>query len=199
MATLRDSKGGIAYGCERRRGGCVGGQVAVHLAEVSLDAQLERVLGDLETLLLLLEASTRDAARAASESARQLGRRLHAVEMRRARARDAYEAGVYDLLWLRKREETLDGERAAVEALMDAEDLPEIDQDVAADLVEVFASWSHLASEERCQLLAAWGIEIVAQVEGRKRRRVLRIDRVRIGSPVNAWVYNYVPALPGDG
>ena len=63
------------------------------------------------------------------------------------------------------------------------------------DLAEVFGAWASLRDQDKQELLAAWGIEIVAQVEGPKRKRRLRVDRVRLGSPVNAWVYKKMKRL----
>lgn len=193
VIALQDSRGYGAYVCSRgSRARCERRhQLSVRVADRVLDAELERLLGDLDTLRLLLDATTRTRARDESAAARELERRAAQLENRRARLLDAFEMGALAPAELRKRIGAVDAERAAVAAAQDAPGALEVVPDeVMADLVEVFASWASLRSAERRALLAAWRIEVYVEIEW----KAIRVDRLRIGAlPGDVWLYNYVP------
>ena len=119
------------------------------LADPVLDQQVERVLGDAETLAYLHDANTREDSQNASPSAAEIGRKLTMLENRRQRIRDAYDEGDYDLRELRKREGAVEAEKAALDALMDTQEPWTPPEDLVTDLVDVFSSWSDLQRHER--------------------------------------------------
>jgi DNA invertase Pin-like site-specific DNA recombinase len=189
MRTPRDSRGYVAYGCERRSG-CSGGQVSVRAADPWVDTQLEAILGDLDTLQFLIDETTRGLASGASPSVAELSRQTSALQNKERRVREAYEAGDYELDYLRKRQAEIAAEKAALEALMDTPGPIEIDADVMADLVEVWGSWSDLAFGAKRALLREYQLEIIATVTGRPKHRRLKVERIRFaGLPPDVWLY----------
>lgn len=98
---------------------------------------------------------------------------------------------IVDLTYLQKRQAELDGERAALEALMDAPGTIDLEAEIVDDLVEVFSSWSDLALQAKRALLSGYGMQIVATVDGQRKRKTLKIERFRFsGLPVGVWLYN---------
>ena len=115
---------------------------------------------------------------------------------KRARGRDAYEAGVYDLPELRKRESAMDAERIGIEGLMSAEDDWEAPEELVDELVEVFGSWAGLPRLHKRALLREWRVEIIGRVEGPKRNRWFEIERLRTGVlPEQVWLYKKMKRL----
>ncbi len=166
------------------------GACSARMAEPALDTQLEAILGDLDTLTHLLDAATREAAREASATTRHVGRRLTQVENRRQRVKDAYVEGDFDLAELRKRTAAFDAEKAELEAHVGTDAPVEIDHELVADLVEVFASWRDLKREDKRALLRDYRAEIVVETLGGRRKRWLRVDRLRLGVlPPHLWLY----------
>jgi len=196
MVVVIDSRGYGAYQCGRGgRGRCEArSQTSVRIADPQLDRQVEALLGDLDTLRMLLDAATRERARDASVASRDLSRRASQLANRRERLIDAYEAGSLALPELQKRIGQIDAERAAVEAAMGAPETPDpVPDEVLADIVEVFAAWANLRGAERRALLRAWRIELYVE---RAARGVLRVERLRIGAvPGDAWIYKKMQRL----
>ena len=177
-----DRRGYVAYHCDPRYTTCAGTQVAVKAADARLHVELERVLGDPEALTLMLDRALQAQKRSVAPSAAELGRRLTLLQNKRSRVRDAYEAGVYDLHELQKREASIAREKAVIEAQMATDDTWEPDEGLIDTLVEVFGSWAGLPRESKRTLLREWRIEIVGCVKGPRRRRWFEIERVRTGA-----------------
>lgn len=197
MLVVIDSRGYGAYQCGR--GGCrrrceARAQTSVRIADPQLDRQVGTLLGDLDTLRMLLDAATRERARDASVASCDLTHRAADLANRRERLLDAYESGALALSELRKRISQLDAERAAVEAAMEAPETPDpVPDEVLADIVEVFASWASLRASERRALLRAWRIELYVE---RVAPGILRVERLRIGAvPGDAWIYKKMQRL----
>ena len=180
----------FAYHCDRRYTSCSGAQASTKRVDARLHTDLEAILGSPESVTRMLDQALQARKREAAPSGAELGRRLALLENRRSRAREAYEAGVYELRELQKREKALDSERAGIEVLMATEDDWTPPEGLADTLVAVFGSWAGLSRRARRDLLREWRVEIVGAVTGPRRHRHFEIERVRMGVlPALVWLY----------
>ena len=185
-----------SYHCDRRYTTCQGKYVSIRSADSQLHVDLERILGDPRSLEQLLNQALREQKQQAAPSATELGRRITLLENKRARGRDAYEAGVYDLRELQKREAALDEARTSIEALMVADDIWEPTDELVDELVQVFGGWAGLPRAHKRALLREWRVEIIGRIEGPKRKRWFEIERVRTGAlPAQVWLYKKMKRL----
>jgi hypothetical protein len=100
MQIHRDSRGYPSYFCPNARSrGCPTGWHSTLRSDPQLDEQLEMLLGDLETLTRLIDASAEEAARRAQAPPSELARRLTDLENQRRRVKDAYVEGAST--WIR--------------------------------------------------------------------------------------------------
>lgn len=173
---------GGAYFCGNtlaRTGTCAAASVAVSLADPTLDAAVAERLGSADALLRLLEAAAAEAARRRAP-ATDAARRLTNLHNRRARVRDAYESGDYDLVELRKRSAAIDGEIAAIEDRLGRDPEPfAVGRDVASRVARVFASWGRLGREEKRRLLDAYRVR--AWIAATKRRHRPTVESIEVG------------------
>ncbi len=196
VLTARDSREYTAYACPRKRDRCGAVHVSTRLADPVLDAELERILGDFDTLSLILEASQNEEVRDASPSAREIGRRLTHVENRRQRTIESYIEGVITREERDKLITSISNEKAGLEALMSAEDEIELPEGFVDDVVMVFASWRDLSRERKRELLRAYQVEIVVEKRGARKRSWLHVDRIRLGLlPAHVWLYKKMKRL----
>lgn len=169
-----------AYLCGGRRAGrCEQGHAAVTLADPVMNTALEWRLGNPETLRRLLGQAAEETARRRSP-ATDAARRLAELHNRRARVQDGYESGLYTQREASKRLAGIEGDIAAIEALLGREKGRfEVDAAVVAQLAEVFASWADLQRAEKRQLLAAYRIRLMLKTTQRKHPP--EVDSITIG------------------
>ncbi len=175
-----DFNGYRGYFCgNTRTKGCATGQTSARLAEPQIDAALEEKLGSVEVLRSILERSAEEARDAARPKPKEATRRLTELANMKERAKDAYEAGAYELPELQKRLAKIDGEATLLEELISREDDGiALDARLVQELVDVFCNWSTLRRAEKRKLLAAYEVRIAIS---RPRRRVLKVERVVVG------------------
>lgn len=164
--------------------GCSTGTISIRLADTKIDEALSHRLGSAEVLERLVAESLREVQSRASEAPAELARRLVELENQRRRLIDAHVAGLVDLRETQKRAAAIDGERASLEALAarQGEEI-ELDDDVLAALVDVFASWSPLTRDQKRAILRDFQIRVrVRKAPPPKgKRTVLEVVSVRIG------------------
>jgi DNA invertase Pin-like site-specific DNA recombinase len=179
MWVVPDSRGYLGYCCgSSRTRGCGTGQTSIRLAEPQIDAALEQRLGSEPTLRMLIEKSAEKNVQAAARPA-AVARRINELHNQSERAKDAYEAGLYDLAELGKRIAKLQSQiRGLEEALELAGAEIEVNPRLVSDLVDVFASWRDLRHEEKRRLLASFQIRVRVS---RPARRVVSVDEVVVG------------------
>lgn len=170
------------YNCPTK--GCTTGTISIRFADARIDEALAHRLGSAEVLERLVAESLRETESRASEAPSEIARRMVELENQRRRLIDAHVAGLVDLRETQKRAEAIDGERAALEALAarQGEDI-EIDDQVLAALVDVFASWSALERDQKRAILRDFRIRVRVQKvpPPSGKRPVLEVVSVRIG------------------
>ena len=163
---------------------------SIRKSDPVIDATLERILGDIDTLSMLIEQSTREGERRAASPPQETTRRIAELQNQKARVKDAYQVGAFELKDLRKRIAAIDGELSVLQDLLQREQRAiDIDPDLVTDLVEVFASWRDLRRRERRELLRSYQIRIGVTKTKVGRNGQIRIERVEIGSLDDVCIY----------
>ena len=177
---VRDSKRYGGYCCgNARHEKCPTGQTSTRLADPQIDQALQARLGDLETLRRLIEKSAEEALRGAEAPPAETARKISHLHNQKERIKDAYEAGAYDVLELKKRLGRIDGEIGLLDELLKSQPQSvEVDPGLVAELVEVFTSWRDLPRSDKRELLSAFQIRVRVS---RPKRGVLSVDQVVVG------------------
>ena len=172
--------GYAAYQCGGfRKKLCAQPQVTVRGADPAIDLALEARLGSEATLRRLLDTAAEETARRRAPTT-DATRRLTELHNRRTRIQDGYERGLYSATEASKRIASIESEIASLTELLGRDTGPiELDPDVVDGLVDVFASWSDLAREEKRRLLASNRIRIRLLAVG--PRKPPEIDSITLG------------------
>jgi hypothetical protein len=104
--------------------------------------------------------------------------------------RTAFEMGTIEAADLRKRIESIDAQRGAIQLQLNAAEPPEIDESVAVDLAYAFSRWGQLGRARRRRMLESFGIRFWVEKKGRGRGATVLIPRIEIGSLNSAAIYN---------
>jgi hypothetical protein len=196
MQTPKDSRGYYGYRCGnygREPHRCPTGQASQRISDPALDQELEKILGDLDTLTLLIEESAREAERRAESPPAETTRLITEGENRKRRVKDAYVAGTFDLEETQKRLAAIDGELSILHGLLAHQERAiSIDPDAVVALVDVFSSWRDLDRRTKRDLLRSFGIRIFIT---KIRRGQLHVERIQIRSLDEALIYKKMKRL----
>lgn len=163
----------------RQPGGCALGQVSLATADPQLDAQVAELLGQREVLQGLIDR--REESRAVG-LARDYQRRIEGLLGQKPKLGDAYTAGAFDLVTLKKRLAMIDADVRMLEDLLAAEpDETAVTPEVVRDVAEAFAFWQALTRAEKREILRTWGVTLWVSVDGRRRDRRVRVEKFEIG------------------
>lgn len=138
LQTVKDSNGYWGYRCGnymRDRKGCSTGQTSIRKVDPVIDALLERTLGDIDTLTLMLSEAAQKHEEETETRPKETTRRITNLKNQRARVKDAYQAGSFSLHDLQKRIGAIDGELSALESAQNRALGPvEVDHELARRL-----------------------------------------------------------------
>ena len=180
-----------------RRASCDLGEFVAHKADEVAAEALETSLSDADTVIRLVQEGMNRSS-LALPSGGELARRLTGLEKRRRRIVDLYEIGEIDRSEFRKRVSGIAGERNALEATMEAAELPAIDESVCIDVAYAFARWARLGRARRRRLLESFGVRFWVEQEGHSRHAFARVVRLEIGALSDAIIFKKLKRLGID-